>query len=296
LANLTQEIVENWIQNEATGRFHYSKVLDGQIDPKLYHHLREIMRRCKKKGLISSDGADGWWRPVDIKLEEICWWDGNSEIGENIVLPLGLNKYCFIPVPSLIVVAGKYNVGKTAFCINLVNCNLEMWANRLDFYVSEGADMMKKKFEALNAYIPKPPPFKMFRRTQNFADIINPNNLSVIDYLRVVMDKPYAIGDALFAIFNKLEKGIAVVAMQKPPGERKLAFGGASTAFEPSLYIAMDKNVLSFEKIKVAKPTTIDLDFLKIQFRLKNGANFYDIHEVVEGMNLGEGFPFGEEE
>jgi len=285
LNELTQNRLEQWIQLGATGKFHYTKVMDGVVNPKLYPQLRVMMHRCKEKGIAYPvDGRDGWWRPADTGLEEICWWSGSDEIGDNILLPLGLNKYCYVPLPSLIIVAGKYNAGKTALCINIVNLNLEKWENKLDFYVSEGAEMMKAKFQNLNAYIPKPPPFKMYRKTENFADVIKPDNLSVIDYLRVDMSKTYEIGNALFAIFNKLNKGIAVVAMQKPPGERKVAFGGASTAFEPTLYVGMDNNVLGFEKIKVPKVTDIDPYNLKIQFKITKGVNFVDVHEVVEGL------------
>ena len=282
MSDLSQARLEQWIQQEATGRFHYTKVLDGQIDPKLYHNLRTMMLRCKEKGIAFPDGADGWWRPADVHLEELCWWDSDSEMADNLVLPLDMNKYCYIPLPSLIIIAGKYNAGKTALCINIVNANLEKWENKLDFYVSEGAEMMKTKFEALNAYIPKPPPFKMYRRTEHFSDIIKPNHLSVIDYLRVNMEQSYAIGNELFRIFNKLDKGIAIVAMQKPPGDRKLAFGGASTAFEPTLYLGMDKDTIGFEKIKVPKILTYDPYSVKIQFKLKNGVNFYEVHEVIE--------------
>ena len=126
----------------------------------------------------------------------------------------------------------------------------------------------------------------MYRRTENFADVINPDNLSVIDYLRVDMEKSYAVSGRMFEIFNKLKTGIAVIAMQKPPGERKLAFGGAGTAFEPTLYIAMDKDTISFEKVKVPKLFKGDIYATKIQFKLKNGVNFSDIHEAVEGMGF----------
>lgn len=283
MGELTQANLENWIEVEATGKFHYTKVMDGQVDPKLYPQVRVMLRRAKEKGKVFPvDGKDGWWRPADTKIEELCWWNGNGEIGDSMILPLGLNKYCYIPLPSLIIVAGKYNAGKTAFCINLVNLNLELWENKLDFYVSEGAEMMRAKFTALNAFIPKPPPFKMYRKTENFADVVQPDNLSIIDYLRVDMSKTYEIGNQLFAIFNKLKRGIAVVAMQKPPGERKIAFGGASTAFEPTLYIGMDNNVLGFEKIKVPKILDVDPYALKIQFKIRNGVNFTDLHTVVE--------------
>lgn len=283
MAELTQTQIEDWIINKATGKFHYTKVMDGAIKPSLFPQLRTIMHRCKEKGIAYPvDGKDGWWRSADTNIEEICWWNTDGKIGDNLILPLGLGKYCYIPLPSLIIVAGKYNAGKTAFCINLVNCNLELWGNRLDFYVSEGAEMMQGKFHSLNAYVPKPPPFKMYRRTENFADVINPDHLSIIDYLRVDMSKTYEIGNALFAIFNKLNRGIAVVAMQKPPGDRKVAFGGSSTAFEPTLYIGMDKDVLGFEKIKVPKIVDIDPYALKVQFKIARGVNFYEVHEVVE--------------
>lgn len=279
MADLTQAELEEWIQTQATGKFHYTKVMDGQVKPDLYPQLRSMMHRCKDRGIAYPvDNKDGWWRPADNEMDELCWWDGDDKVGENIMLPLELNKYCYIPLPSMIIIAGKYNAGKTALCINIVNLNLEKWENKIDFYVSEGAEMMKSKFQALNAYIPKPPPFKMYRRTENFADVIKPDRLSVVDYLRVDMDRPYAIGSALFAIFNKLgDTGIAVVAMQKPPGERKLAFGGAATAFEPTLYVGMDTNTLGFEKIKVPKVLDYDPYETKIKFRIKNGVNFVDV-------------------
>ncbi len=283
LAELTQAQLEEWITVMATGKFHYTKAMDGRVPPSLFAQLRVMLHRCKEKGIAYPvDGRDGWWRPADTSLNEICWWDGGSEIGDNLVLPLELNKYCYIPIPSLVIIAGKYNAGKTAMCINIVNCNLEKWGGRLDFYVSEGAEMMKTKFKNLNAFIPKPPPFRMFRKTENFSDVIAPDHLSVIDYLRVDMAKTYEVANELFRIFNKLKNGIAVVAMQKPPGERKLAFGGPGTAFEPSLYVAMDKDVLGFEKIKIPKILDYDPYAVKIQFKLKNGVNFYERHEVIE--------------
>lgn len=282
MADLTQAKLEEWVQTQATGKFHYTKAMDGQILPQLYPQLRSMLHRCKEKGIAYPvDGRDGWWRPADTKIEEVCWWDGDDVIGENIILPLGINKYCYIPLGSLILVAGKYNAGKTALCINIVNLNLEKWANKLDFYVSEGAEMMKAKFTSLNSYLPTPPPFKMYRRTENFADVIQADNLSVIDYLRVDMSQTYEVGNKLYEIWKVLDKGIAVVAMQKPPGDRKLAFGGASTAFEPALYVGMDNNWLGFEKIKIPKIMDVDPYILKIRYRIAKGVNFYDIMEEI---------------
>ena len=279
---LTQAQIEEWISN-ATGAFHYTKVMDGQIPKELWSQLRECMHRAKNKGKCSPvpHKGDGWWRPTDTTSEELCWWEGSDEVGDNLVLPLGMNKYCYIPIPSLVIVAGKYNSGKTAMCMNIVNLNIEKWGGRLTFFVSEGAEMLGGKFHNMRPQVPIPPPFKTRRKTENFADEIDPNGLTVIDYLRVNMEQSYAVGSELFAIFNKLDKGIAVVAMQKPPGDRKLAFGGASTAFEPSLYISMDNGCVGFEKVKVPK-LAADPYNLRIEFRLENGVNFTEVAEIYE--------------
>ncbi len=290
MSKLTQPEIEQWITEQVTGVFHYTKVLDGQIHPDLYGQLRTIMKRLKDKGVIYpvSSKGDGWWRPADNSLDELQWWDSNEIQEDNLLLPLGINNYCIIPRPALVIIAGKYNAGKSAFCLNTVVLNRDHpeWLGKLDFYVSEGAEMIKPKFAKLG--ITSAPSFRTYHRTENFADIIQPDNLSVIDYLRVNMEQSYAVTEKLFEIFNKLKTGIAVVAMQKPPGNRKLAFGGASTAFEPALYLGMDSNGsntgwIGFEKIKLPRMYGGDDPYqIKIEYRIKSGVEFYDIHRKIE--------------
>ena len=150
MAQITQADIEKWITEQATGAFHYTKVMDGLIDRKLYPQLRNIMLRCRKKGIAYPiSGKDGWWRPADNTLEELQWWDSEGIEEDNLLLPLGLSNYCVIPRPSLIIIAGKYNAGKTAFCLNTVVSNIPKWGGMLDFFVSEGADMIKPKFAKL---------------------------------------------------------------------------------------------------------------------------------------------------
>ncbi len=287
MPDLTQAQIEQWITEQATGSFHYTKVMDGQVPPQLYAQLRNIMLRCKKKGLVYPvGGRDGYWRPADKSLEEVQWWDSGEIAQDNLMLPLGINNYCIIPRPALVIIAGKYNSGKSAFCLNTVALNLEKWGGYLDFYVSEGAELIKPKFAKLG--ITEAPVFRTYHRTENFADVINPDNLSVIDYLRVDMEQAYGVSAKLFEIFNKLKTGIVVVAMQKPPGERKLAFGGAATAFEPSLYIGMESNAsnigwVGFEKIKIPRLYGgTDPYRVKIEYRIKAGVEFYDVHEKIQ--------------
>lgn len=284
---LTQEMVEQWMGN-ATGDFYYKDVMDGQVDKPLYPALRMILSRAKDKGLIAPVGKrDGWWRKVDASADEIAWWDAEPIEESNVILPLDINKYCLIPRPSLILVAAPYNVGKSCFCLNTVALNQEKWRDKIDFYVSEGAELIKPRFAQLG--ITGAPSFKTYTRTENFADVIKKDRLSVIDYLRTDMEKPYVAAQRLFEIFNATIQGtgITLVAMQKPKG-RNLAFGGAATAWEPTLYIIMEPagnglGCVSFEKMKLVKGYGgIDPYKLRIDYRIEHGAKFTDIKERIE--------------
>ena len=120
---LTQETIEAWIAS-TTGEFNYLSVMDKDYDKKIIPYLRVMMQRCKEKGMIVPVGKrDGMWRKVDASAEELAWWDSKPLEEDNVILPLDINKYCLIPRPSMIIVAGKYNSGKSCFCINTVALN-----------------------------------------------------------------------------------------------------------------------------------------------------------------------------
>ena len=280
---ITQQEIEDWVLSESDGDFHYTKIKDGLVDKTMYPTLRTIMHRMRDKGLAYPiKGRDGYWRKADLSLEEEQWWNRDDvEEEDSIILPLGINKYGHLPRPSLILVAGLYNQGKTAFCLNVVKLNIDKWKDNMFLYASEGLEQLSWKFRKLLPLIEKPPPFKVYRRFENFADVIHPNGLNIIDYLRTDMDKPYTVTNKLLEINKKLDTGIAVVAMQKPPG-RKIAFGGTSTGAEPTLYISIDKGYLEFEKIKAPKPMDIDPYRTKIHFKITYGVNFIEGSTDVE--------------
>ena len=280
---ITQQEIEDWVTQKADGVFHYTKIMDGEIDRKLYGTLRTIMHRMRDKGLAYPvTGRDGFWRKADLDLQEEQWWNRNgNEVSDSIFLPLGINEYAHLPRPALVLVAGLYNQGKTAFCLNVVKLNIDNWKDNIFLFASEGLEQLSWKFQKLLPLLEKPPPFKTYRRFDNFADVIVPDGLNIVDYLRTDMDKPYTVTNKLLEINKKLTTGVAVVAMQKPPG-RKIAFGGTSTGAEPTLYLSIDKGYLEFEKIKAPKPMDIDPYHTKIHFKITQGVNFIEGDTVVE--------------
>ena len=108
-----------------------------------------------------------------------------------------------------------------------------------------------------------------------------PTALNVIDYLRTDIEQSYAVSNKISEIQKKLTTGIAVIAMQKPAG-RKIAFGGGATAWEPTMYISIDKGYMEFEKIKAPKAMDFDPYKAKWYFSIRQGVNFEKGELVVE--------------
>ncbi|GAF82232.1 unnamed protein product, partial [marine sediment metagenome] len=71
--------------------------------------------------------------------------------------------------------------------------------------------------------------------------------------------------------------------LQKPAG-RNEAYGKGWTAFDPALYVSIDKEgsykTLKFVRIKTPKPFEQDPYSLTIQFKISQGVNFFDEHKV----------------
>ena len=274
MGKLTQEDVSRWITEVSTGEFHYTKVLDGQVSPDLHPHLRVIMNRLVKNEVVRpASKKDGFYVMVDRTLEEVQWWHSNGDRAKDLLtLPLGLHDYGYIDEGGIILVAGLYNQGKTAFCLQTVNLNIEKWPNTY-LFDSEGINQLSWKFRQMTPAVPIPPPFVVYKRHDNFADVIVKDGLNVIDYLRTDMEQSYAIGNQISAIQRKLTTGIAVIAMQKPPN-RKIAFGGGSTAWEPSMYLSIDRGYIEFEKIKAPKHMNFDPYKMRQYFTIHKGVNF----------------------
>ena len=284
MSKLTQEDVERWITEVSTGKFHYTKVLEGQVLPELYPHLRVIMHRAVENEIAKPLGEkerDGLYIKVNKSLEEIQWWHSDGDRAQDLLLlPLGLHEYGYIDEGAVILVAGVYNQGKTAFCLNVVNLNIEKWPNTY-LFASEGINQLSWKFRQMHPAVPMPPPFVVYKRFDNFADVIVPTALNVIDYLRTDMEQSYAVSNKISEIQKKLTTGIAVIAMQKPVG-RKIAFGGGATAWEPTMYISIDKGYMEFEKIKAPKQMDFDPYRAKWHFTISKGVNFIKGDMIVE--------------
>ena len=183
-------------------------------------------------------------------------WE-NADITANIPLqlPFNLHTLCKVYPKSIIIVAGSKNEGKTAFLMQCIKLNiLPALGFDVDFFNSEtGAEQLKARFETLG--IPRPAPFHTWEQYDNFADVIDPTHLSIIDYLDLNAEV-YMVGEEIDKIFRKLTTGCAIIGLQKPPPtvtyvkgikkviDRDLAYGGGFSAKRAVIYVSLSNHRL----------------------------------------------------
>lgn len=248
-------IVTQWV-NMATGSFNVRQIWNelNIASTEAKAQLRVYLNRLVDSGAIAKTNLDGTYRKVNEKKERIDWQNADITNNVPIQLPFGLHTLVKIYPKSIICVVGYKDQGKTAYLTDAVIQNMERFC--VDFFNTEsGKEQLKERF--LPYDIPEPAPFEVWERYDNFADVIHPEHLSIIDYLDTNSEF-YLVGDEIDKIFRKLTTGCAIIGLQKPmPSvtyvkgvkkviDRDLAYGGTQTIKRATLYIT-----LSFHKLKI---------------------------------------------
>ena len=78
-------------------------------------------------------------------------------------------------------------------------------------------------------------------------DEIDPNGISIIDYLSAPADKPYMIKEPIEKILDRLDQGVCIIAIQKKKGS-DWGMGGVWSAMDTTLNINLE-----FGRLEIAK-------------------------------------------
>jgi len=271
--------VEEWIESNKSNNDCYRIVTfllrdcyrDLNLNtPKERAMCRMAFKRLVERGVIEPvPNQAGTYRSVSQFLESLDFLHADTTPFP-VRFPLGVHELVSIYKKSLIVLAGEPNAGKTAFLLNAARKNMDM---EPCYFSSEmGAAELQirlKKFPfALESWLK----VRFYYKSSDFPKVINPNGLNIIDYLEVAKDF-YEIGGLLTDIFNALQEGIAIVAIQKPPG-RDVGVGGARTLDKARLYMAIEPGILKIVKGKIWRNENINPNGMWIKWTLGGGANF----------------------
>ncbi len=220
-------------------------------------------------GKVIEPSGNRFYRVIDTTAEVLDYLNAPTE-EIKIVYPFEIEKYVETYPGNIIVIAGEQNAGKTAFLLNFIKLNMlkhDIW-----YFNSEmGNTELRKRLEKFSDLNLRDWKFNPRERSQNFADIIQPDSINVIDFLEI-HDEFYRVGGYLKDIHNKLKDGIAVIALQKNPGT-DYGLGGARGLEKPRLYLAMEPGKLKIVKAKNWKTET-NPNNMEIEFKLVQGCKF----------------------
>jgi len=240
---------------------------------------RKIFQRLIKDGLIERIPEKvGIYRRIESTCEEIDFLTApTDEI--DLTLPLGLSDHFKAYRKNIIIFAGDQDAGKTALLLNIVKDN--MHRHEIHYFSSEMADSeLRTRLDLFPDIALQDWKFTPWERSSNFADIIKPDAINIIDYLEM-SDTFYQIGGHLKDIHDKLQNGIAIIALQKTPG-KDIGRGGSFSVEKPRLYVSIS-NDYPGHTAKIVKcknwRTSDNPNGLTKHFKLYQG------HSIVESTN-----------
>lgn len=230
--------------------------------------------RLHKKGIIErGKGRNGCYRRIESECEEIDFLNASEE-GVDIRWPFQIERYVRILPKNIIVIAGSPDAGKSAFLFNVVKENMER--HKIYYYSSEmGAAEIKDRLKKFGLPLKDWKRCTFKERSSNFSDVIVPDAVNVIDFIEV-HDEFYRVGGLIKEVYDKLTTGIAVIALQKKPGQ-DLGRGGLGTLEKPRLYLAIDNGKLKIVKAKNWVDSQVNPNGLEVSFKLVDGCKFIKI-------------------
>lgn len=237
-----------------------------------------------------------FYRVVDKSVEELKWWEADA--GEKVIIhwprdhsdldtSFGFDESVIMPPGNIALVAGDTNAGKSSFCLNVLleNCDhLKCTYMSSELNASEFARRIKPCVWADAIGIDGQPKFTVIRRTENWVDVLDPDGLNIIDWVSMG-ENSYMIQDLHRQMKRVLDKGIVVMAIQKPKG-RDLGYGKDFTIQEVAFAVSISyddeqrHNVLKVLKVKTPAPDKPNPSYKKFTFWIKDeGINFYNIND-----------------
>ncbi len=235
------------------------------------HAVILALKRLKEQGVIEKYGNErGVYRKIDNGIQPIDWEDCDETIVK-VKWPFDLEQYYLCLPKNLVVIAGSPDAGKTAFCLNFALLNMDNYP--IKYFTSEmGALELKTRLKKFNWPIKRWGAVKFIERSHNFSDVIDPNGINIVDYIEVP-EEAWKIATPINEIFRKLDKGICLIALQKPRS-RDIARGGESTLDRPRLYLSMGNGILKIVKCKNWTQDDVNPNGLSLEYKLTQGCNF----------------------
>ena len=272
--NLTEDL-RRWI-DLTSAYFSLTEAYDPlQILTSQKNTIHQIMYRLVKEGYVERHpNKNGIYRRIDKEIEYMDFASADIDNVVDLRLPLHLHRKTSIYPKGVVVAAGVSGMGKTLFALNSIARNMD----RLPcFYFNSemGPEALKKKLSHFPIAIEQwAKHMKVVDQWDfyNIADKIQPDAFNVIDYLEPEGEKAFNIHGVISAIIRRLNKGTALITIQKKPGSN-MGTGGIYSIKAATLALALD-----WGKIEIVKNRFREADpdpaSNKINFDIEHGYKF----------------------
>ncbi|MFC1847643.1 hypothetical protein ACFLW5_02385, partial [Chloroflexota bacterium] len=268
---------EEWVR-ESSGWFETAELdRDLEIVTKLdRNNRRSFLLRLEIKGIIERHPKENKkWRFVNKELVELDYKHIANVSPLPVTMPLGIHKLVNLHPGNLVVLAGTTNAGKTAMALEIIKLNNVCPMPLYYFYSEGGANELRARLDNCEGMTIDEWNFRLFSRSTNFADVIAPDALNIVDYLEMTGDF-YMVNSYLTAICNKIGNGLAVVCIQKKK-DMTFARGGEFSAEKARLYLSLDEaEGRNSARVKIVKGKSwavksYNPNGLSATFRIDNG-------------------------
>jgi hypothetical protein len=197
--------------------------------------------------MVPCGKKNGCYRLLEKDAPLIDFVNVNLNAPYPLKWPFGIENWVDLYPGNVVVVAGEANAGKTALLLNVVRKNMHQ--HKIEYFSSEmGPEEFHLRLAKFGDIKLADWRFSPRQRSSKFADVIVPDALNIIDYLEITKDF-FEIGGDIKDIFDRLGKGVAIIALQKKKGS-DIGRGGDFTLEKPRLYMSMQPGELKIVKGK----------------------------------------------
>ena len=230
--------------------------------------LRIVLRWFCISGVLERVGKkNGVFRKIDKAVEVIDWQ--NATISPvPITFPMDLHHEVVIEKGSVVAIAGVSNAGKSGWLLEtaIMNCK----HMKVSYFASEWSDSgLKQRLEGFGEDMDVWPNVNFIKRTKNFADVLDPDGLNIVDFLET-HDDFWAVSGEIQKYHEKLNDGVVIVALQKNPGSA-FGKGGHGTVEKSQLYLTIDDGIMTIVKLKQPQEGRKNLSGMSINYSYGKG-------------------------
>ena len=245
-------------------------------------NVRVVLHRLKQEGIIERSGKkDGVFRRVESDLEAMDYVNAPTE-GLDFDWPLNLHEIAVVFPKDIVCIAGYKDAGKTGFAVDFIRRNMAKWDIHY-FNCEMSNSRLRDRLSKVEGVAITDWKFHPYSRGDNFADVIKPNAVNIIDYLELV-EEHWLVAKRMKEIHLKLDQGIAIVNLQKPKG-RDTGMGGDKSLQRPTLYVALENGRAKIVSAKTWRGMSSPKDKV-MDYKLVGGWKFVpqgDWHTEDEG-------------